>query len=750
MSAMHQLASIRLTFGNPNLLIPNCQNCCRKKIAAFVNRACKVGDNEIGPEAFLKFLGHLEENPSRRTINDLYLSIGHNDIEIDKDGYVICYKVVRDDWKDVYTGKIDNSVGSVIKMPRNQTGDDDNRTCSKGLHAASLRYLRDSRYGQDMGGNSVWSNSESIQRTSYQSLLITMVQKLAYASTKLSKNAIKTCCSKIAQSTFYLTGIIATSNTKRNCSMKKHVAIAIALMTSPAFAANLVSGTQNKVAGNYNTVIGEKLNIDGYGNAVTGTDIVVAGYSNAASGIHNVVTGKNNVVSGHNAAVKGNMSVAIGQLAEAYNSMVTAVGSGSKGLGESSVAIGKGATTGVDAKAGTAVGPHATSMGSSSFAGGLHAYSGGVQSTALGQSSRSMGEKSTAVGSGTQALERFSTAIGGNAIATNQHDVALGFGSKTTGAVGTTTAEVNGVKYGAFAGHRPVGETSMGSEGWERNVTNVAAGRITAASTDAVNGSQLFAVANQVGGNAKGVKANADAIKALDGKVAQNVKNIASLNSGLDAIKNDVAVNANNIAGNTQQIATLNYTVQQQNIWNEVQDQQIADNKAATDKHTSWNQSQDKAIAGLQNDVASNTDRISSLTELVNGVSANEARLRKEMHDLRRESRAGIAGANAIASIPQPHAPGQTAIGVGAGYFKHEGAVAVGMSHISNSGKWVSKAGVNFDTRKNVGAAVGLSYVWGGVPVVVPAPVVINKTEVVEKVIIREVEPVPAQVKVRQ
>jgi hypothetical protein len=490
--------------------------------------------------------------------------------------------------------------------------------------------------------------------------------------------------------------------------MKKHIAIAIALMTSPAFAANLVSGTENDVKGNYNTVTGEKLTVVGHGNTISGTDIVVAGESNAVSGIHNTVDGKINVVSGHNAAVKGNMSVAIGQRAEAYNSMVTAVGSDSKGLGESSVAIGKGATTGVGAKAGTAVGPHATSMGSSSFAGGLHAYAGGVQSTALGQSSQSMGEKSTAIGSGAQALERFSTAVGGNAVATNQHDVALGFGSKTTGAVGTATAEVNGVKYGTFAGYRPVGETSMGSEGWERNVTNVAAGRITKTSTDAVNGSQLFAVANKVGENAKGVEANK--------------KTIAELGDV-------VAINAGNIEANTQQITTLNHTVQQQNAWNEAQDGQINE---------------------LRGNVDTNTQRLDNLTALVKGMGANEAILRKEMHDLRRESRAGIAGANAIAGIPQPHAPGQTAFGVGAGYFKHEGAVAVGMSHISKSGKWVSKAGVNFDTRKNVGAAVGLSYVWGGVPVVVPAPVVIHKTEVVEKVIVREVEPVPAQVKVRQ
>ena len=454
---------------------------------------------------------------------------------------------------------------------------------------------------------------------------------------------------------------------------KTFIAFALAAFITPVFAVNNTYGTEQNVEGNRNVVTGQNLTVTGNGNTVSGVDIVTTGESNVVSGIHNIVDGKINVVSGHNASASGNMSIAIGQRAEVYNSMVTAVGSDSKGFGESSVALGKGATTGKEAKASTAVGPHATAMAPSAFAGALHAYAGGAQSVALGQSSQSMGEKSTAIGSGAQAMERFSTAVGGNTVATNEHDVALGFGSKTTGAVGTATSEVNGIKYGTYAGHRPTSEVSFGSEGYERTVTNVAAGRITKTSTDAVNGSQLFAVANQVGENAKGVETNKKAITELGDVVNVNTGNIET-----------------------------------------------------------------------------NTERLNNLTTLVNGINTNEGILRKEMHDLRRESRAGIAGANAIAAIPQPHAPGQTAIGAGAGYFKHEGAVAIGVSHIFKSGKWVSKAGVNFDTRKNIGAAVGLSYVWGGVPVVAPAPVVIHKTEVVEKVIVREVPSVPAHVKVRQ
>ena len=119
-----------------------------KEIGLFVLNACTIGKNKISPESFVKFLSRLENNVSNKTIANLYSFIGHNDIEIDKEGFVICYKVIRSDWKDCYTGKIDNSIGKIVKMHRNKVDDDDDRTCSHGLHAASLRYLIQSGYGQ--------------------------------------------------------------------------------------------------------------------------------------------------------------------------------------------------------------------------------------------------------------------------------------------------------------------------------------------------------------------------------------------------------------------------------------------------------------------------------------------------------------------------------------------------------------------------------------------------------------------------
>lgn len=576
--------------------------------------------------------------------------------------------------------------------------------------------------------------------------------------------------------------------------MKKSL---IALSIVAALSAT--AQAENLVDGKFNTVTGDDVIVSGAGNAVTGTDIAVEGDSNTAAGIHMTVAGKLNVAAGHEVIVNGNQSVVMGPHAVGNANIVTAVGSGSYVGAYSGTAVGKGAVVGDDGDAGTAIGAHATAAKGSTVAVGFHANALGGSSTALGTATKAEGDQSTAVGNGATSTGRFSTAVGQNAKATNNHDVAIGSGSVTKAAVGTVNAEVNGVKFGNFAAQRPKAEASVGSEGFERTVTNVAAGRVTAESTDAINGSQLYAVATKVAENVKGVKANADSIKALDGKVDKNTREIESINRDFITLKDEVANNANSITGNTEQIGNLNKAVQAQNAWNTAQDEQIAENKAviATNasgiagnkkqigdltnvvnnnttaiekqdrkigqldidmellnaKHDEWNRDQDKAIAGLQNGVnanaagiASNTEKLNNLTELVQGLSGSEARLKKEIHDARRESRAGIAGANAIAAIPQPHAAGQTAIGAGAGYFKNEGAIALGVSHISKSGKWVSKAGVNFDTRKNVGAAIGVSYVFGGVAAQ-SQPVVVK--EVVREVIVREVQPAPETTKIR-
>ncbi|MGC4011729.1 MAG: hypothetical protein QM805_23700 [Pseudomonas sp.] len=85
-----------------------------------------------------------------------------------------------------------------------------------------------------------------------------------------------------------------------------------------------------------------------------------------------------------------------------------------------------------------------------------------------------------------------SVAIGMGAVSSNKNDVALGAGSVTAGTVATAGATIAGKPY-TFAGAAPTSTVSIGDVGKERTLTNVAAGRLSATSTDAVNGSQLFA-----------------------------------------------------------------------------------------------------------------------------------------------------------------------------------------------------------------------------------------------------------------
>lgn len=89
----------------------------------------------------LKFADNLIQNPDPRMVIQLYEFIQHNDIEIDKDGYVIAYKAVNLGYRDYYTGRYDNSVGQIVSMNREEVNSDPNITCSHGLHVGSMSYI---------------------------------------------------------------------------------------------------------------------------------------------------------------------------------------------------------------------------------------------------------------------------------------------------------------------------------------------------------------------------------------------------------------------------------------------------------------------------------------------------------------------------------------------------------------------------------------------------------------------------------
>lgn len=91
-------------------------------------------------EPLVNFAKNLMRNPSNRAVNELFQFLEKNDHPITEDGKFIAYRKVRSDFKDIYTGKMDNSVGNTVEMPRNKVNEDSNQTCSHGLHVANWDY----------------------------------------------------------------------------------------------------------------------------------------------------------------------------------------------------------------------------------------------------------------------------------------------------------------------------------------------------------------------------------------------------------------------------------------------------------------------------------------------------------------------------------------------------------------------------------------------------------------------------------
>ena len=92
-------------------------------------------------EPMINFMENLMLNPSKRAVTELYGFLEKGNLPITPDGHFLAYKKVKQDYTDCYTGTMDNSVGKVVEMERNMVDDDQNRTCSTGLHFCSREYL---------------------------------------------------------------------------------------------------------------------------------------------------------------------------------------------------------------------------------------------------------------------------------------------------------------------------------------------------------------------------------------------------------------------------------------------------------------------------------------------------------------------------------------------------------------------------------------------------------------------------------
>lgn len=110
--------------------------------------------------------------------------------------------------------------------------------------------------------------------------------------------------------------------------------------------------------------------------------------------------------------------------------------------------------------------------------------------------------------------------------------------------------------------------------------------------------------------------------------------------------------------------------------------------------------------------VNKNTQAINAINNAIHHQEGAFNRLERKINKQGKEARAGIAGANAAAALPQVYTPGKSMVAAAAGTFKGQNALAVGYSRASDNGKVILKLQGNANTSGDVGAGVGVGYQW--------------------------------------
>jgi hypothetical protein len=108
---------------------------------ALSNRMIAMLQDGFPVEPLVNFMENLMTNPSKRAVTELYGFLEKNSLPITPDGHFLAYKKVRNDYLDIHSGTMDNSVGKIVEMERNEVDDNKDQTCSTGLHFCSQDYL---------------------------------------------------------------------------------------------------------------------------------------------------------------------------------------------------------------------------------------------------------------------------------------------------------------------------------------------------------------------------------------------------------------------------------------------------------------------------------------------------------------------------------------------------------------------------------------------------------------------------------
>lgn len=338
-----------------------------------------------------------------------------------------------------------------------------------------------------------------------------------------------------------------------------------------ALAVNVASANNNTLGGTDNTItpVSHSSAVFGYQNKIDANNALAFGENNVASGTNSFVGGNNSKALGRNSIAYGSYAEALVEYTYAVGSQAktsaydtVAIGNGAYVSGESSVVIGR--TNNLSGENSVVIGANNKEIkgGQSVVVGYNNTMASDKEQTIIGANSETSGQGAMAIGTHTKATSIDAVAIGNNIIADKQNSVAIGTNSVTDDAVGVRQIVINGTTH-VFAGEQPASVVSFGAKGragaggvkyYNRQLQNVSAGRVEADSLDAINGSQLFAVVDEVETNATNINKNAQAIATNK----QNIKDIAIGLNMLGDVVNDheqaIANNTKNIAGNTTAI----------------------------------------------------------------------------------------------------------------------------------------------------------------------------------------------------
>ncbi|WP_099587867.1 YadA-like family protein [Escherichia albertii] len=416
--------------------------------------------------------------------------------------------------------------------------------------------------------------------------------------------------------------------------------LAVGNLANASAARSISLGASSIAAGGYSIALGTEAVSNGTRSIAQGAKAVSTGNYSIAIGDHSNTGADKAIALGNATKATAIMSIALGDSANASKEYSMALGASSKANGTDSLALGRlslasatnaiamGAETEAAENA-TAIGFNADAIGKSSLALGDNASANDTNAIAIGQGSEADKVGSIALGSNSKSAGENAIALGNSTNAGGKNSLAFGFGANANGD--------NAVAIGANSSAGADNTVSVGSSSLKRKIVNMDKGDINNVSTDAINGSQLYAISKSVSDRLGGYHDDPDNVINSDGTLKAPTFYLQSgqynnVGEALQSIDNNTLhwdeKNKKYSASHTVFNADgTTRSVQAQSIITNVADGTISDSSFDAVNGSQLKATQDDvdanttSITNLSNDVAGNTTNITNLQDAVDGLS---------------------------------------------------------------------------------------------------------------------------------